>query len=199
MSGDASSFVAEAAGSGIDLLARLASVKELSTAVVDEQLSSCIADDVGLQGDKECGEREQETQHSAYSGRTLSLGWGHGRSWLPGEDEALLDAVVKHGPRWFIIAAELQKLGSRRTAAMCRNRHLRIKAPAMGKAGRNRCKRCGQFKRGHTCAAPELARLPSKEMCDRPHFLSGARSPAVTAESSKTMGAAAPRSLLVIH
>lgn len=84
-----------------------------------------------------------------------------GRAWLPAEDALLLKAVDKYGPSWTAIAAELQSLGTGRTTAMCRNRYQRIKAPLQeGKEGRNRCKRCGQIKRGHTCTADDVAGLP---------------------------------------
>merc|ERR1719502_228613 len=69
-----------------------------------------------------------------------------GRAWLPAEDALLLKAVDKYGPSW---------------TAICRNRYQRIKAPLQeGKEGRNRCKRCGQIKRGHTCTADDVAALP---------------------------------------
>lgn len=79
-----------------------------------------------------------------------------GRTWLPAEDAVLLEAVAKYGSAWKQIAAAMKHLGTNRTTAMCRNRHQRIRAPLQpGKEGRNRCKRCGLIKRGHTCTNPE--------------------------------------------
>jgi len=89
-----------------------------------------------------------------------------GRNWLPMEDARLLSAVEKYGSSWKQIAEALKPLGTRRTTAMCRNRYQRIVAPTQpGKEGRNRCKKCGQVKRGHTCTAPnfEGGLLPVEE------------------------------------
>lgn len=87
-----------------------------------------------------------------------------GRTWLPTEDAVLIEAVATFGAQWKQIAATMQqRLGTKRTTAMCRNRHQRIRAPMQpGKEGRNRCKRCGQIKRGHTCTNPEegVAAMP---------------------------------------
>ena len=60
------------------------------------------------------------------------------------------------------VAKALESTG--RTDAMCRNRYTRIKAPM--KAGvecKNRCKRCGQMKRGHTCLTPEEQRAAERK------------------------------------
>jgi len=74
-----------------------------------------------------------------------------GRMWAAGEDKVLKQAVIDYGPRWKLIANAIKHLGTGRTAAMCRNRYQRIRAMQNGKACKNKCKRCGQFKRGHTC------------------------------------------------
>ena len=77
-----------------------------------------------------------------------------GRAWDPEEDAQLLAAIERIGFHWKAVAKALESTG--RTDAMCRNRYTRIKAPM--KAGvecKNRCKRCGQMKRGHTCLTPE--------------------------------------------
>lgn len=87
----------------------------------------------------------------------------YGRAWLPQEDQVLLAAVATHGSCWKQVADDVQAaLGTRRSTAMCRNRYQRIRAPMQpGKEGRNRCKRCGQIKRGHTCTvAGDGSRAP---------------------------------------
>ena len=84
-----------------------------------------------------------------------------GRAWDPEEDAALLAAIERIGFHWKAVAKALESTG--RTDAMCRNRYTRIKAPM--KAGvecKNRCKRCGQMKRGHTCLTPEEQRAAER-------------------------------------
>jgi len=81
---------------------------------------------------------------------TLSGGFlVNGRSWEPNEDETLMKMISELGHNWKRVAAELPG----RTEAMCRNRYQRIMAPRKGAAPRNRCKACGELKRGHTCLA----------------------------------------------
>ena len=87
-----------------------------------------------------------------------------GTAWLAEEDHALRNAVEKHGTSWKKIEYDLSRLGYRRSTAMCRNRYQRMCAPSQeGKEGRNRCKRCGQIKRGHTCTAetPVVTQRPA--------------------------------------
>lgn len=105
---------------------------------------------------------DDDDDHSASDGsplakRPLVLG----RTWHPHEDAALLAAFEKHPSQWKLISNELMRIGADRSTAMCRNRFQRIQAPQQpGKEGRNRCKRCGQIKRGHTCTADEVVALP---------------------------------------
>lgn len=120
-----------------------------------------------------------------------------GRAWLPIEDEKLLEALEKHGPQWKKIAQEMSVLGTKRTTAMCRNRHQRIRAPTRpGQAGRNRCKRCGQVKRGHTCTVAEDPTVtssspPTPLLLDAPM----ADAPAAAAAVDGTPATARPRTL----
>jgi len=82
------------------------------------------------------------------------------RGWSPEEDELLLSLIKSHGKRWKLIAEHLGHHiphSQHRTAAMVRNRYLRIERGRMlteqGKS-KNRCGQCGQLKRGHMCPAP---------------------------------------------
>ena len=64
------------------------------------------------------------------------------------------------GPRWRQVAAMVPG----RSEAMCRNRYQRIMAPVKEGSNctsRNRCTRCGQMKRGHTCRAQTTIDVPS--------------------------------------
>jgi len=76
-----------------------------------------------------------------------------GRPWTDAEDDALLLGVQKCGMHWQQVAKGMTHFG--RSQAMCRNRYQRITAreknPHM--VCKNRCKKCGQIKRGHTCRA----------------------------------------------
>lgn len=73
-----------------------------------------------------------------------------GSFWTPTQDDLLLAAIEKHGPKWKAVAEDVSP---NCTSAMARNRFQRMRAPLEGKPGRNRCKKCGQVKRGHTCTA----------------------------------------------
>ena len=86
------------------------------------------------------------------------------RAWLAAEDEQLRLAVGKHGTGcWKRIAREiLEHVGTERTTGMCRNRYLRITVPLEVKS-KNRCTKCGQIWRGHTCSAQELSPVPSRQ------------------------------------
>jgi len=82
------------------------------------------------------------------------------RGFNADEDSKLSDLFMQHGPRWKQIAQDLsEQMGSERTAAMVRNRWLRVekgkKEASEGKA-RNKCGLCGQVKKGHVCTARAL-------------------------------------------
>lgn len=74
------------------------------------------------------------------------------KAWTEEEDNKLKAYVKVYGPRWRTIS----RLFPDRTEAMCRNRYGRMEAlnrtdlsswrPAV-----NRCNKCGQIKKGHTC------------------------------------------------
>jgi hypothetical protein len=54
------------------------------------------------------------------------------------------------------VEVRLSKLGTGRTQAMCRNRYQRLNAPSRPNViCKNKCKRCGQLKRGHICTFVE--------------------------------------------
>jgi ribosomal protein L32 len=79
-------------------------------------------------------------------------GGANGRPWSPEEDTALLEAVATCGLHWDLIVRQLAALGTGRTSAMCRNRYQRLNAPLKANViCKNKCKKCGQLKRGHTC------------------------------------------------
>ena len=86
------------------------------------------------------------------------------RAWLAAEDEQLRLAVGKHGTGcWKRIAREiLEHVGTEGTTGMCRNRYMRITVPLEVKS-KNRCTKCGQIWRGHTCSAQELSPIPSRQ------------------------------------
>merc|ERR1712188_96415 len=100
-------------------------------------------------GDRRCGSTViPSTPKPSDPGSTLD-----GRmDWQPEEDDALLTAIGRHGTQWKQIALEMPN----RNHAMCRNRYARIKAApdtsvdAKGR-NRNRCTKCGQINKGHTC------------------------------------------------
>ena len=71
------------------------------------------------------------------------------------EDNTLMMLKEKHThnrrPAWKEITSEMnQVMGYKYTKAMLRNRDQRMRFGKISKK-RNRCKICGQFKRGHTC------------------------------------------------
>lgn len=85
------------------------------------------------------------------------------RSWEAEEDDVLIAAINELGCKWKAVASNLPG----RSEAMCRNRYQRLMAPRKegGKCtSRNRCTRCGEMKRGHTCRADSyvtVSPLPS--------------------------------------
>jgi len=64
--------------------------------------------------------------------------------WMPEDDVRLMELVKQHGPQWNLI----DKSFPTRTVASVRNRYLRMNYKGITK---NKCKLCGQLKRGHIC------------------------------------------------
>lgn len=103
------------------------------------------------------------------------------RMWTPEEDKLLLEAVRIHGKQWRLIADQYflndANANAPRNYACVRNRFLRIDPDSRkgfqlahnhdntkGITKRNnKCRRCGQRKRGHVCSstAPIEERAPS--------------------------------------
>mmetsp|Transcript_29727 Transcript_29727/g.70095 ORF Transcript_29727/g.70095 Transcript_29727/m.70095 type:complete len:229 (-) Transcript_29727:207-893(-) len=80
-------------------------------------------------------------------------------AWAGHEDEAILEMVVRHGPRWSKIAEDLPG----RSVASVRNRYLRIQKGVKKRSegtAKNRCHACGQMKLGHVCHAKVAAAIP---------------------------------------
>lgn len=78
------------------------------------------------------------------------------RAFTTTEDAKLMGLFAEHGPRWKLIAAEMSTQEGPRSAAMVRNRWLRVqkgKQRAAQGLARNKCGHCGQIKQGHICAA----------------------------------------------
>lgn len=82
-----------------------------------------------------------------------------GIPWHPREDRVLLDAVLTFGKRWILVTEKLNEDGNRwRSLASVRNRFQRISHGVQcmkGKKIRNRCTKCGAYRRGHTCNGGE--------------------------------------------
>ena len=76
-------------------------------------------------------------------------------AWTGEEDTRLLKLIEQHGPSWSVIEESFPT----RTVASIRNRYQRI-LRGRREPGRNRCLRCGQLKRGHTCTAARFPELP---------------------------------------
>lgn len=66
--------------------------------------------------------------------------------WSPEEKQFLIYLNSMHPKQWMKISKKMN-----RTAASIRNCYFRIN-PNKEKPGRNVCKRCGQFSRGHVCS-----------------------------------------------
>ena len=83
------------------------------------------------------------------------------------EDVALKQIVNERGTRrisWPDVVTKLHELGyAKRTAKSVRNRHLRqkkVEASMFYLPGRNRCRKCGKFQRGHVCLLEDSEQLP---------------------------------------
>lgn len=114
-------------------------------------------------------------------------------AWTPEEDARLMEliSVYRHGshPKWTHIAKKLSEEalingGKGRTAAMVRNRHLRIeqgKAKVKDGKCRNRCGQCGEYKLGHICtmAAPQIEQKPRSAVQTVPTLPSALPKPSV--------------------
>lgn len=72
--------------------------------------------------------------------------------WTASEDECILDGLKMYSTRWALI--QKNKLPYR-TVSSIRNRHQRIQRGMRDPPGRNRCLRCGQLKKGHSCGRLE--------------------------------------------
>lgn len=84
--------------------------------------------------------------------------------WTVEEDLLILQLVERHGKRWSKIAAHLPE----RTDNGVRNRWNRMERAQVLRQSRGpdagyRCRRCGQPKRGHICAALTLGDTPAGE------------------------------------
>ena len=67
-------------------------------------------------------------------------------TWSGDEDALLLNLIDRHGTSWKAIGKRMPN----RSVASMRNRYQRIiKGRQVG--GKNRCLKCGQIKRGHSC------------------------------------------------
>ena len=68
--------------------------------------------------------------------------------WTADEDACILDGLREYSTRWTLI----QKRNlPHRSISSIRNRHIRIQNGTKKPPGRNRCQRCGQIKKGHSC------------------------------------------------
>ena len=78
-------------------------------------------------------------------------------AWAAVEDEAILEMVVRHGPRWSKIALDLPG----RSVASVRNRYLRIQKGVKKRsegAAKNRCHACAR--RTRPLPSPPLTAPP---------------------------------------
>jgi len=118
--------------------------------------------------------------------------------WTVEEDLLILQLVEKHGKRWSKIAAHLPG----RTDNGVRNRWNRMERAQVLRQRRGpeagyRCRRCGQPKRGHICAALTLGDTPAgEELQQKAEALSKLsanrmRPPSVTSEVSEAPPASA--------
>ena len=74
-------------------------------------------------------------------------------AWTEEEDRALDDMVARIGPAWTEICSSTFP---DRTVSSVRNRFQRRRNGTRIQ-GRNKCRRCGQIKRGHTCTPIETS------------------------------------------
>lgn len=71
----------------------------------------------------------------------------YGITWTADDDDKIRAFVLKEGTRW----SDMQStVFEERTVASIRNRWQRIQKEGLG---RNKCLKCGQMKRGHSCKA----------------------------------------------
>ena len=85
------------------------------------------------------------------------------------EDRALLEIMEAMTlVRWEAIAKALHERGfPLRTAKSIRNHHLRQRKASLetpnlaGHIGKNRCRKCGMWRKGHVCAATTASASPS--------------------------------------
>ena len=77
-------------------------------------------------------------------------------AWAATEDEAILEMVVRHGPRWSKIAIDLPG----RSVASIRNRYLRIQKGGKKRSeggGKNRCHACARRSKSPATPCPNRA------------------------------------------
>lgn len=75
------------------------------------------------------------------------MGSLNGVTWTEEDDDKIRDFVLKQGTRWSDIQSTVLE---ERTVSSIRNRWQRIQKEGLG---RNKCHKCGQMKRGHSCKA----------------------------------------------
>ena len=75
--------------------------------------------------------------------------------WTPKEQFLVFQLVMKHGRRWSIIERELNTIHSvQRKSSEIRHmwfRHRKQNEPSKKSMVRNRCRLCGQLRKGHFC------------------------------------------------
>ena len=116
--------------------------------------------------------------------------------WAPWENDLLTYATGafqdKNGQvQWGSAMPYMQERGFRRTQVQARHRHGRIKkgrsVPRTKKS--QKCKRCGQFRRGHTCRAPQPPAANAAASSSAPSLSTG---PTATAEHAPAPPASRP-------
>jgi len=87
--------------------------------------------------------------------------------WSPEEDFKLIELIKSCGKKWKVISELYGKeMEKPRNPKQCRNRYIRMRKKAQMKSdGRppNKCTKCGQPKKGHTCILqPSLEKVMSE-------------------------------------
>ena len=88
--------------------------------------------------------------------------------WTEEEDRRLREAIDANRtpadrPKWRVVASLMEG----RSDAMCRNRWARIMA-GLRDPGQNRCTKCGEIRKGHTCSNPNGRPMKLSSLV-RPH------------------------------
>ena len=117
--------------------------------------------------------------------------------WAPWENDLLTYAAGrfqdKNGQmQWGSAMPYMQERGLRRDQEQARNRLLRIKkgrsVPRTKKS--QKCKRCGQFRRGHTCRAPQPPAMNAAASSSAPSLSAGPTAAAAHTPAPPAMNAA---------